>query len=294
MLGERFVLRLPVEERAVTMDEPFDLNDSSKPAEFDEAAWTTVRDEALGCTKCDLCRTRTQVVWGSGTPRTGIMVVGEAPGYHEDQQGEAFVGRAGQLLTKILAAIGFGRDEVFITNVLKCRPPDNADPLPHQVESCEPYLKRQIAIIDPAVILTLGRHAARTLLGVDSTMGAMRGRVFRYEEVPLVATYHPAALLRNPKLKRPTWEDVQLAREIYDEEMERRGKKIYPNVDFFSASVYTTLGIAMDLFTPIFAMSRVTGWTAHLFEQYANNRLIRPKAEYTGPRGLKVEPLENR
>lgn len=190
---------------------------------FDEDAWSTIRDRALGCVKCDLCESRTQVVWGSGTPRTGLMLVGEAPGYHEDQQGEAFVGRAGQLLTKILEAIGFGRDEVFITNVLKCRPPDNADPLPHQVEACEPYLKRQIELIDPAVIVTLGRHAARTLLGVDSSMGAMRGRVFRYEDVPLVATYHPAALLRNQKLKRPTWEDVQLARRIYDEEMERRG-----------------------------------------------------------------------
>lgn len=243
MLGERFVLRLPVEERSETIEEieehgetretaeaaPGEGDDRSGPAGevplagFDQSSWETVRDQALGCTKCDLCETRTRVVWGSGTPRTGLMIVGEAPGYHEDQQGEAFVGRAGKLLTKILEAIGFGRDEVFITNVLKCRPPDNADPLPHQVESCEPYLKRQIELIDPAVIMTVGRHAARTLLGVDASMGAMRGQAYRYEGVPLVATYHPAALLRNPKLKRPTWEDVQRAREIYDEEMERRG-----------------------------------------------------------------------
>jgi DNA polymerase len=151
------------------------------------------------------------------------MVIGEAPGYHEDQQGEAFVGRAGQLLTKILQAIGFGRGEVFITNVLKCRPPENADPQPHQVAECEPYLMRQITLIDPAVILTLGRHAARTLLRNDGSMGSLRGRVHRYEGVPLVATYHPAALLRNPSLKRPTWEDVQLLRKIYDEEMTARG-----------------------------------------------------------------------
>lgn len=185
---------------------------------FDEAAWAAVRDEALGCTKCDLCESRTQVVWGSGTPHTDLMVVGEAPGYHEDQQGEAFVGRAGQLLTRILAAIGFARDQVFITNVLKCRPPGNADPQPHQVASCEPYLQRQIELIDPAAILTLGRHAARTLLGTDEPMRAYRGRVFAYHDVPLVATYHPAALLRNAGLKRPTWEDVQLLKKVYDEQ----------------------------------------------------------------------------
>lgn len=225
MLGERFVLRLPVAERDEPIEEtePSESTDEEPFEGFDQASWEAVRDEALACTRCDLCESRTQVVWGSGTPRTGLMIVGEAPGYHEDQQGEAFVGRAGQLLTKILGAIGFGRDEVFITNVLKCRPPDNADPLPHQVESCEPYLKRQIELIDPAVIMTLGRHAARTLLGIDSTMGAMRGRTFEYQGVPLVATYHPAALLRNPNLKRPTWEDVQLARKIYDQEMQRRG-----------------------------------------------------------------------
>lgn len=182
-----------------------------------------MRAEALACTRCDLCTTRTKVVWGSGTPHTKVMVIGEAPGYHEDQQGEAFVGRAGQLLTKILQAIGFGRDEVFITNVLKCRPPENADPQPHQVAECEPYLMRQITLIDPAVILTLGRHAARTLLRNDGSMGSLRGRVHRYEGVPLVATYHPAALLRNPSLKRPTWEDVQLLKKIYDEEMTARG-----------------------------------------------------------------------
>ena len=191
--------------------------------EFDEEAWEAVRAEALVCTRCDLCATRTKVVWGSGTPHTKVMVIGEAPGYHEDQQGEAFVGRAGQLLTNILKAIGFGRDEVFITNVLKCRPPENADPQPHQVAECEPYLMRQITLIDPAVILTLGRHAARTLLRNDSSMGSLRGRIHHYEGVPLVATYHPAALLRNPSLKRPTWEDVQLLRKIYDDEMTARG-----------------------------------------------------------------------
>lgn len=222
-LGERFVVRS--EGAPAPVEGSTGGSSAAAPVDgFDEAAWIEVRDEALGCVKCELCEGRTQVVWGSGTARTAIMLVGEAPGYHEDRQGEAFVGRAGQLLTKILAAIGFGRDEVFITNVLKCRPPNNADPLPHQVEACEPYLGRQIELIDPAVIVTLGRHAARTLLRNDAPMRALRGRVFEYHGVSLVATYHPAALLRNPQLKRPTWEDVQLVRRIYDEEMAERGR----------------------------------------------------------------------
>jgi DNA polymerase len=236
LLGERRLYRLPRTDSPASGAE--DLRPAQEPygdaasqatpenraaiAGFDEAAWSAVEAEALECTRCDLCSTRTKVVWGSGTPRTGIMVVGEAPGYHEDQQGEAFVGRAGQLLTKILEAIGFARDEVFITNVLKCRPPGNADPQPHQVAECEPFLVRQIALIDPAVILTLGRHAARTLLRDDGSMASLRGRIHRYEGVPLVATYHPAALLRNPALKRPTWEDVQLLRKVYDEAMAAR------------------------------------------------------------------------
>lgn len=232
LLGERSVYRLsattdgredPAPRSEAPAANPPGDGASPRAAAFDEAAWEAVRAEALVCTRCNLCTTRTKVVWGSGTPHTKVMVIGEAPGYHEDQQGEAFVGRAGQLLTKILEAIGFGRDEVFITNVLKCRPPENADPQPHQVAECEPYLMRQITLIDPAVILTLGRHAARTLLRNDSSMGSLRGRVHRYEGVPLVATYHPAALLRNPSLKRPTWEDVQLLRKIYDEEMTARG-----------------------------------------------------------------------
>lgn len=229
LLGERSVYRLRPADRGpeatAEAQEPDQdrVEDVPGPQGFDESAWEAVRAEALACTRCDLCSTRTNVVWGSGTPRTKVMVVGEAPGYHEDQQGEAFVGRAGQLLTKILQAIGFGRDEVFITNVLKCRPPQNADPLPHQVSECEPYLVRQIALIDPAVILTLGRHAARTLLRDEGSMASLRGRIHRYEGVPLVATYHPAALLRNPSLKRPTWEDVQLLKRIYDDAMTAQG-----------------------------------------------------------------------
>ncbi len=230
LLGERFVLRLerPGVESPTGVEPSTDVVDSTgegaPPAGFfDQEAWEAVRAEAMACVKCDLCRGRTTVVWGSGTPRTGLLVVGEAPGYHEDQKGEAFVGPAGQLLTKILAAIGFARNEVFITNVLKCRPPGNADPQPHQVAECEPYLVAQIELIRPAAILALGRHAAHTLLRTDGPMGSLRGRVFRYQGVPLVATYHPAALLRNAKLKRPTWEDVQLLRRVYDEALEAGG-----------------------------------------------------------------------
>jgi DNA polymerase len=224
LLGEKQVYRLARAGREETAAADEDEVSSGAPVDggFDQAAWDAVREEALVCTRCDLCATRTQVVWGSGTPHTGVMVVGEAPGYHEDQQGEAFVGKAGQLLTRILEAIGFSRDEVFITNVLKCRPPGNADPQPHQVQQCEPYLTRQIELIDPVVILALGRHAARTLLRDEGSMSSLRGRIHRYEGVPLIATYHPAALLRNPTLKRPTWEDVQLLRKIYDEEMTKR------------------------------------------------------------------------
>ncbi|HUP00112.1 MAG TPA: uracil-DNA glycosylase [Gemmatimonadota bacterium] len=213
LLGERFLYRVPGSAAPET---------TGAVEDFDAAAWDALRSEVAACTRCELHRTRTQAVFGSGTPRTSFMVIGEAPGFHEDQQGEAFVGRGGQLLTKILEAIGFGRDQVFITNILKSRPPGNADPLPHQVAACEPYLARQIELIGPAVILTLGRHAARTLLGFEGPMASFRGRVFEYRGVPVVATYHPAALLRNPGLKRPTWDDVQLARRVYDERMAGR------------------------------------------------------------------------
>ena len=226
MLGERFLYRSPGREAESEPEEVAVIPEAvSGPTEdeaggaFDAAAWEELRREVMTCTRCELHRTRTQGVFGSGTPASRFMVVGEAPGFHEDLQGEAFVGKAGQLLTKILEAIGFSRDEVFITNILKSRPPGNADPAPHQVQACLPYLERQIELLRPAVILALGRHAARTLLGVDGSMAALRGRVFEFRGVPLVATYHPAALLRNPQLKRPTWEDVQLARRVYDERM---------------------------------------------------------------------------
>ncbi|MDH7516178.1 MAG: uracil-DNA glycosylase [Bacteroidota bacterium] len=168
------------------------------------------------CRKCPLCETRTNFVFGTGSPHAGVVLIGEAPGAEEDLQGEPFVGRAGQLLNKILGAIGFRRDEVYICNILKCRPPNNRDPLPSEVEKCEPYLHRQLDLIRPRIILALGRIAAQTLLRTTDSLTVLRAGRHSYRGIPLVVTYHPAALLRNPGWKRPTWEDVQRFRSLYD------------------------------------------------------------------------------
>jgi DNA polymerase len=168
------------------------------------------------CKKCPLYKTATNPVPGEGNPRAQLMCVGEAPGATEDETGRPFVGAAGQLLTKILAAIDLPREQVYICNVLKHRPPGNRNPLPEEVTACSPYLIRQIELIKPKVILALGTFAAQTLLNTKTPIGKLRGSVHEYHGVPLVVTYHPAALLRNPGWKRPTWEDVQLARRILD------------------------------------------------------------------------------
>ena len=168
------------------------------------------------CTRCPLYATAKNPVPGVGDPNADFMLVGEAPGANEDEQGEPFVGQAGQLLNKIIGAIGLTRDDVFIANVLKHRPPGNRNPLPEEITACSPYLVRQIELIRPKVIVALGTFAAQTLLDTKLTIGKLRGQVHRYYGVPLVVTYHPAALLRNQAWKRPTWEDVQLARRILD------------------------------------------------------------------------------
>jgi uracil-DNA glycosylase len=168
------------------------------------------------CTRCSLYSTATNPVPGEGNPNADFMCVGEAPGATEDETGRPFIGAAGQLLTKILAAIDLSRDQVFICNVLKHRPPGNRNPRPEEVIACSPYLIRQIELIQPKVILALGTFAAQTLLDTKLPISKLRGDVHRYCGVPLVVTYHPAALLRNPSWKRPTWEDVQLARRILD------------------------------------------------------------------------------
>ena len=168
------------------------------------------------CTLCPLYATATNAVPGEGDPKAGLVCVGEAPGAKEDETGRPFVGQAGQLLTKILAAVDLTREQVFICNVLKHRPPGNRNPLPEEVEACSPYLIRQLEHIKPKVIVAFGTFAAQTLLQTKTPLGQLRGLVHRYHGIPLIVTYHPAALLRNPAWKRPTWEDVKLARRILD------------------------------------------------------------------------------
>lgn len=168
------------------------------------------------CTRCPLYETATMGVPGEGDPKAQLVCVGEAPGAKEDETGRPFVGQAGQLLTKILAAIDLTREQVFICNVLKHRPPGNRNPRPEEVEACSPYLIRQLEIIKPKVIVAFGTFAAQTLLNTKTPIGQLRGLVHKYHGIPLVVTYHPAALLRNPAWKRPTWEDVKLARRILD------------------------------------------------------------------------------
>ena len=178
-----------------------------------------IRAEVAACRSCDLCRTRTQTVFGVGDPETRILFVGEGPGADEDRQGEPFVGRAGRLLNDIIKAMGIRREQVYIANVVKCRPPENRVPHPGEVGSCIGFLERQIEIIAPEVIVTLGSVATKALIGVESSLGKLRGRFHTYKGIPLMPTYHPAYLLRNPAEKRKVWEDIQLV-------MERLGMKV--------------------------------------------------------------------
>ena len=167
------------------------------------------------CTKCSLSDTRENVVFGTGNPNAEIVIVGEAPGKNEDLQGKPFVGRGGKLLDKILNSIKLDRQDVFILNVLKCRPPKNRDPLSDEIEKCEPYLKKQLQIINPKLIIALGRISAMTLLKIKDSLKNMRNQVHQYEGIDLIVTYHPAALLRNPHFKKPTWEDFKYIRDNY-------------------------------------------------------------------------------
>jgi uracil-DNA glycosylase family 4 len=180
-------------------------------------AFEALRAEVLGCSRCRLAEGRTTVVFGEGDAEADLLVVGEAPGYEEDRSGRPFVGPAGQLLDKMLAAIGFRRDEVFICNVLKCRPPRNRDPVADEVASCRPYLRRQVELIQPKVICAFGRFAAQTLLDKELSLNRLRGLTHEFMGVPVVVSYHPAALLRNTSWKRPAWEDLQALRRVYDE-----------------------------------------------------------------------------
>jgi len=183
--------------------------------------WTGFAADVASCTACALCRTRRNVVPGVGDVNAQWLFVGEAPGADEDAQGEPFVGQAGRLLDNMLGALGLSRaDNVYIANVQKCRPPGNRTPEPAEIEACRPYLDRQIALIRPRLIVALGRSAATTLLGYDATIAALRGRVHRYRDVPLVVTYHPAYLLRTLPDKAKAWEDLLLARRTMAQALE--------------------------------------------------------------------------
>lgn len=179
--------------------------------------WDTLRDAVRECRACALCETRTQTVFGVGDQGAELLIIGEAPGQEEDRQGEPFVGRAGQLLDRMLAAIGLDRQRVYIANILKCRPPGNRDPRPEEILSCGPFLKRQIELIGPRLILAAGRISAQSLLRTDASVGRLRGRWFELGEtgVPLRVTYHPAYLLRSPEQKARAWDDlVEVARRL--------------------------------------------------------------------------------
>ncbi|MCL5031309.1 MAG: uracil-DNA glycosylase [Bacteroidetes bacterium] len=169
------------------------------------------------CQKCPLGATRNKFVFGSGNPSADVMIIGEGPGADEDAQGLPFVGRAGKLLTDILKAIKFEREEVYIANIVKCRPPGNRTPLPQEMEACLPYLKKQIELIKPKLILGLGLTAAHGLLKKKDSLTNLRGKVFEFENAKVMVTFHPAALLRNPNWKRDCWEDVKKFRKLYDD-----------------------------------------------------------------------------
>jgi uracil-DNA glycosylase family 4 len=173
--------------------------------------------QAAACTRCRLHQGRQNVVFGVGSPTARLVVVGEAPGRDEDRTGLPFVGRAGKLLDQLLLSVGFTREQVYICNVLKCRPPENRDPLPDEIHSCSSFLLGQIELISPRVLLAAGKFAAQTLLSSEVSIGRLRGQVHRYRGVPLVATHHPAFLLRQPQWVRAAWQDFQLARKLVDE-----------------------------------------------------------------------------
>jgi uracil-DNA glycosylase len=178
-----------------------------------QAKLDVIRAEVAACRSCDLCRTRTQTVFGVGDPGTRLLFVGEGPGADEDRLGEPFVGKAGRLLNDIIKAMGIRREQVYIANVVKCRPPENRVPNAGEIGSCIGFLERQLEIIAPEIIVTLGSVATKALLGIESSMGKLRGRFHAYKGIPLMPTYHPAYLLRNPSEKRKVWEDIQLVME---------------------------------------------------------------------------------
>ena len=200
------------------VDKKTKVESSYSIAEFDNITSLENFNNLINtCQKCGLGATRDKFVFGVGNPNADLMIIGEAPGAEEDKQGIPFVGRAGKLLNDILIAIKFNREDVFIANILKCRPPNNRDPLPEEREVCKLYLYKQIDLVQPKIILLLGKVAANVLLNNNDSLMKMRGSVHEINGVKTMVTYHPAALLRNPNWKKPTWEDVQKLRKLYDQ-----------------------------------------------------------------------------
>lgn len=188
-----------------------------EPAQSGPDNWESLQAEVAACRKCALCETRTQTVFGTGNKQADWMVIGEAPGQSEDLQGQPFVGKAGQLLTEMLRALGLAREDVFIANILKCRPPGNRDPKPDEIEACHAYLQRQRALVQPKIILAVGRIAAQALLKTEAPLAKLRSKVHTLDETPVVVVYHPAYLLRSLPDKRKAWMDLQLAMKTYTE-----------------------------------------------------------------------------
>lgn len=208
---------LPTKNIIVSEKVEMDLNnlfaeDFQKSTSLEE-----LNNKICNCLKCDLGKTRTKFVFGVGNPKAHAMLIGEAPGADEDLQGEPFVGRAGKLLNDILKAVNLKREDVYIANILKCRPPGNRDPQPIEMETCMPYLHKQIDLIKPKIILCLGRVAANGLLNKKLSLGDLRNNMYEFNGIKVMATYHPAALLRNPHWKRGCWEDIQKFKKLYDE-----------------------------------------------------------------------------
>jgi len=208
------VLVEPVNDEVKTTDDPV-----PNKSILESGEWDALRERVASCQQCELHRGRTQTVFGVGDHQADWLIIGEAPGAEEDRQGEPFVGRAGKLLNSMLFALGLQREQVFIANILKCRPPNNRDPKPEEVVACSSYLRKQIDLLQPKIILAVGRIAAQNLMKTETPIGKMRGRRYQYADtgIPVVVTYHPAYLLRSPREKRKAWQDLQLAMRVYQE-----------------------------------------------------------------------------
>src|SRR5207248_2425777 len=216
-LGIHDFYRQPASENPVSLQAPEDpgnvnlpIIQPAAPAADPAAALRAINEDLHDCTRCRLSRGRKNIVFGVGNPRADIMFIGEGPGADEDEQGEPFVGRAGQLLNNMIVAMGLRREDVYIANVVKCRPPQNRAPERDEIETCSPFLMRQIDVIRPKIIVALGATAAKTLLGISDSMASLRGRLYDFRDTKLAVTYHPAFLLRDPRQKKEAWKDLQM------------------------------------------------------------------------------------